>query len=83
MCVEYGEDGSESFMTHGRRQGALMYHHLAGEDLAQQVLTAFTYITYDAPPNTGDLTTDPASLTLLIKQLTRLQRRVTSFLLNL
>ncbi|XP_071522475.1 chondroitinase-AC-like [Panulirus ornatus] len=50
--LPYGEDGSTAFMTHGRRQGALMYHHLAGENLAEEVLTSFTFITYDAPPNT-------------------------------
>ncbi|XP_042217015.1 chondroitinase-AC-like [Homarus americanus] len=50
--LHYGEDKSTSFMTHGLRQGALMYHHLNGEDLAEEVLSCFTYITYDAPANT-------------------------------
>lgn len=52
---QYGEDASDSFRTHGRRQGALAYHYLNGEDLAQEVISCFTFITYDAPPNTGRL----------------------------
>ncbi|XP_069184940.1 chondroitinase-AC [Procambarus clarkii] len=50
--LHYGEDASDSFRTHGRRQGALAYRYLRGEDLADQVISCFSFITYDAPPNT-------------------------------
>ncbi|XP_069980357.1 chondroitinase-AC [Penaeus vannamei] len=50
--LKYGQDDSESFRTHGRRQSALLYHHLNGKDLTAEILTCFSFITYDAPPNT-------------------------------
>ncbi|XP_037783766.1 chondroitinase-AC-like [Penaeus monodon] len=48
----YDQGDSEAFRTHGRRQSALLYHHLNGKDLTAEILTCFSFITYDAPPNT-------------------------------
>ncbi|XP_064082518.1 chondroitinase-AC-like isoform X2 [Macrobrachium nipponense] len=51
--LKYGEDGSESFRAHGRRQTALLYHQLHGEgNFSQEAERCFRYITYSAPPNT-------------------------------
>ncbi|XP_042865853.1 chondroitinase-AC-like [Penaeus japonicus] len=52
--LKYGQDDSESFRTHGRRQSAFMYHHINGKDLTAEILSCFSFITYDAPPNTDD-----------------------------
>ncbi|XP_047471248.1 chondroitinase-AC-like [Penaeus chinensis] len=49
--LKYGEDGSTSFRTHGRRQSALMYHHVNGVDLTREIISSFEFVTYDAPAN--------------------------------
>ncbi|XP_066951301.1 LOW QUALITY PROTEIN: chondroitinase-AC-like [Macrobrachium rosenbergii] len=49
--LEYEEPGSEAFVTHGRRQSALLYHHWKGKkNLTAEADLCFRYITYDAPP---------------------------------
>nr|XP_027206508.1 uncharacterized protein LOC113799989 isoform X2 [Penaeus vannamei] len=50
--LKYGEDDSTSFITHGKRQSSLAFHHVNGEDLTREIVSSFAFVTYDAPDNT-------------------------------